>query len=701
MTPTTTEQTTETDQEKPHTHAETLGSAIADQFHALIVRLFKREDYIPKLAAPKESRVAQILFWVGLAAFTLIHLFSLVWVNGQRSIPIEEDNAYAYIAKSVIMKTCWKQDCPALETLESTLTAPVQNQRARVFQFREYQRLYYHYHPLYSLIFIATNSLVQDQEQTYDLIELVFCLIFCLGLGFFLQTIFGSGPSGIVLLLFSTVFLVGQGIGDMVPGTMALALGFWLWTGMLRYRSFRPYLLLVGIPFLLLMHPIGLVYVFITLGIYLLTHPLPLKRSFILTVAGALGWVALFTIIPNLVSSPALEMNAVFSHRMTLQSYWQGVGQNFSIIIGLLSYMLPDGPLWKVITVLAFLLGMGVVFLQRRPLSFLLTLAVYIYYLISGLYVMLDYPGEMPNRAFVLFFFFGLSATASALWWALGSLSEKLRSSGGQGNPWWRSPSLYITLVTSLVLVLAALQCGLGNPGLFLQNLYYKAGQHNWSIRESQPHDLWQILEKDDLVLYGSETAMYYFLANGGLDYRTAFAPVFPAMYEGTLSLAASAYVTYNPSTTSPYYVGDGFLLIPRMEIQLDVPEPISQVVLHYAAPQDVEVEFSWVQDAEIQITQVTLPASTNGEYLLNLEEYRIMELILSPAGRLLVNGLSAGEGTRWPWGGSLTITPAGCSDAACMETIPYDTSAPAGILGSPLTVLSDEGCFVVLTTAE
>ena len=63
----------------------------------------------------------RVVFAAGLAVYLLVQVGLIVVVTHRREVPVEADDAYVHILRAEQMRTCFRQDCPALEDLRSRL----------------------------------------------------------------------------------------------------------------------------------------------------------------------------------------------------------------------------------------------------------------------------------------------------------------------------------------------------------------------------------------------------------------------------------------------------------------------------------------------------------------------------------------------------------------------------------------------------
>jgi hypothetical protein len=203
-----------------------------------------------------------LVFALGLGVFLFFQVSLVSEPFQRRALPVEADDAYSYILKSVALITCPFQDCPALKDLRPQVTpAPEDPEPLAYRKWRRHVRLFSIYFPLYSLSLLALVKVEGiSYEAAYRQLNVVGSLGLGLALSFFLVSLVGPLAAGISLASLAPVVFPGQGLTYVVPSALSLGMGL-LMFAYLAYREGRPSLTFYAMNLLALgLHPMGLIY---------------------------------------------------------------------------------------------------------------------------------------------------------------------------------------------------------------------------------------------------------------------------------------------------------------------------------------------------------------------------------------------------------------------------------------------------------
>jgi len=584
--------------------------------------------------------------------FLLAQLYITVVPFTARDIPVEADDAYTYIQKAEQMRTCFLQDCEALATLQAQITERSSLEQTSIQQDRQYHRLFVVYHPLHSALLVALTALGLSYEIAYVVLAIAGKAILCLGIIYWLHSLFGPRTTAIALILLAPVVYVGTGIHTIVPSTMALALAAWLW-GLVAKRgpSAKTVMVILSISMMLL-HQVGKLYAGVALGLYVLLYFSSLRdkrEQFFVVAMGFIIGAAL--LLPFFITTPVMNFDPTqfYPYEWDLLSAILPAVQNPLQIISIWfrAFTFP------IISIT--LLSIGVLASVKRKQRPALLMAILLLLLLgfSLIYVVPWFGALLFERAWVPLAMLLTGFVAQAINASLAAVPTILDRLLQRDLKGMVSRTNALALVTGLLVILASVTYPAFYGRHYRLTLDNQIDRQDFSLTPEQPEMLFtELIQPGEAVLYTHELPLYYYLGRGGLAYGAVFLPVVKGTEREAYWLEQQdlAYM----AALSPVPEADGISLVETASIYSPDGQSLvgDSVQIHLAnTPAEAHLLVTFVvDDAEVKST-VIIPAGFTGWYELS-GQYNANKIMLATDALLRVTGLRmhTSEQTRWPW---------------------------------------------------
>ncbi len=631
-----------------------------------------------------------LLFLLAQLYITLVPFIS-------RDVPVEADDAYTYIQKAEQMRTCFLQDCEALVTLEEQILTPSTQEQISIQQDRQFHRLFVIYHPLHSILLISLSALGMSYEVAYAVLALAGKAILCLGIFYWLNSLFEPRTTAIALILLTPIVYVGTGIHTIVPSTMALALAVWLW-GLVTKRGpeAKTAFIILSIS-MMLFHQVGKLYAGVALGLYALLYysGLQAKREqFFVLAAGSLIGISL--LLPYLVSTPVMNFDPTqfYPHEWDLLSAILPAIQNplqiISIWFGAFTYPL--------IGILLLAIGLFIsAERKQRPALFMATLLLLLLGA-SFVYVVPWFGALLFERAWVplAILLTGFVAQAISASLALGpAVFERLSQRDFKSM---LNKPIVLAVTTGLLAMLASVTYPVFYGRHYKLTLENQIERQDFSLAPEQPDRLFtELIQPGELVLYTQELPLHYYLGRGGLAYGAVFLPIVNNTPQETHWLEQHAEDLAYMVAVSPVASVDGIPLAEAAVIYSPDGQNLTgdsfQIHLTNTAAEAHVLLSLWLDDAEVTST-VVIPAGFTGWYGLS-SHVNANKISLTTDMPLNVTGLrmNTSEQTRWPWQEGVVL------ETQLGDTLTvYDFRSASLLpgLNFEVEVLNDEGSLIL-----
>ena len=625
-----------------------------------------------------------------------------------RSLPVEVDDAYGYILKAEEMRTCFLQDCRALEDLRAQFTSPTTDADVAYTRAREYHRVFVIYHPLHSMALVGLRSLGLSYEAGYSLLAIAGKFLLCLGIAYWLTVLYGPKVAGATLLLLFPMVFIGQGIHTIVPSNMALGLGFIAWGLALKPRKGVGWWLLAIVLAMLLLHQAGKIYAGLALVIYFFSSSNPRTREEKTVLLTGTGLVLASFLLPLLITQPEFNFNPAAFYPGEwdyLSAFVASLNTSVSIIFVWLSAFA-----YSVVGLLLPIAGFFGLSAERRR-NWLLTFFLFAGLLIASLgYVVPWFGALFFERAWIplAVLLLGLVGQlllnyAIILWKLVRAILDRKRSQVDF------SQAIGTRSVWLLVLLAPALLLGLANYFPFYLRHYFltldnQQQRHNFTLNTGQPLSVFEnsSTKPESYFLFMGEIPLYFYLTYGGLDYGAIF---YPALDESSGVVWEDVPAVDYLVAANPLYQGsnNADLAVELGESTLLSMEPLSDYEfdsfdLYIQGESQVsELELEWRNGNTVFVSSVSIPALTSNwthfaqtEFDAQSFEIRVVK------GTVQIRGLRFhGEtNTHWPWDVGITLRLTRPDGEPTSVEISKDQLAKG--LPLELDVLNDDGYTVL-----
>lgn len=204
---------------------------------------------------------ARVIFWLGLFCCFLCYSWLTADTIRQRSVAIEMDDAYSYIAKGILLDSWFRGNDSAFLDLKAQLlpvdksTPAIQYDHAKTYQCAV---------SLYPLGFAVLLAIIHacgaSWEAAYNILQTAGPFLFFSILACLLRGLFGSLTAGVALILLAPTVFFEHGLHILVPNTLALFWALALWSYILLNRRRRLWPLVLLAILCASAHPAGVIY---------------------------------------------------------------------------------------------------------------------------------------------------------------------------------------------------------------------------------------------------------------------------------------------------------------------------------------------------------------------------------------------------------------------------------------------------------
>ena len=590
-------------------------------------------------------------------------------------------DTYGYIAKAEQMRSCPRQECPALVDLRAQV-APAADPGVNWHRNRAYHRGLYIYHPLRSALLLGLRMVLPSWEAAWLALTVAGQALLVGAIAYFAYAVWGPFAGGLALLILAPRLFAGyHGLHTVVPGTLALALGFLSWALIVGRTWAGRVLMPALVAAMLTMHAVGLVFAGMTLLLYLAVMDRRAATTWLMLVAAG-GLVLIHLALPHLIDRPAL---AHWQHPPPADwTFWRALGESLAeagVIVRDWSDPL-GGPLAVVLLVTIGLAAAPAWRPRRRLLTGAILAATAV---ASAFYVLPRYPAELFSRVWipVAVFASGAIACSWSMWvGAGGALYQRLRSRASRpaalallrqdrGRPALGFLALGVLVFTGLGYT------GAMHAGFFPSLIEVMSARHRqMPLEVAQPADVLRKLRTGDSVLYMDEFPMYFYFSHGGLEHPVVYYPAMGELADKQRWVSEKVGMVISMRTGDQYKeaLGDpdvpslsgGFPLRDDTVVRLRAGEGEiwraaeirfenagSDATLRVRPGPDDDARQSWT---------LSVPASGQGWVSLAVPDgasSRVLEITRAAGtGPILLSGIRTGAATTfdWPWDQGVSV---------------------------------------------
>lgn len=615
------------------------------------------------------------VFFVGVRLY--FHTSSIL----QRDIPIEPDDSYGYILEAYQMKECFLQDCPALDSLREQLLLPSEDDYTATYRSREYFRVFTIHHPLYSLIFLALDNFTPRPETTYNILELVGSIFLSFAIAIWIKSVWGEVAAACTLIVFSFSTYHGHGISAIVPSTLALGIGMFLWAYILnRLQKTNYRILILSILLLLSMHPNGLFYSTIALFLWALLKyedkAQTLDKFFLFQFIGLATPISLYVLLMKFVHTPEFNWDILYFYDNqvpTIVYFLKG------IINGLKAINIFQSSNLELITIAIFVIS-GILYtkdITRKKIAFMGVLLTGAYF---GAFVLITpkFEGFIPFRLFVPLSIFWIGAIFYGASNFLPTLYNNIQSNIKNNlsiNSFFDFRNLGLFLLSILfagLIILTAHDNLHFNGTHYRLTIQHQIDNKKFSLKDSQDdvQELFTLLDAGDSVVYRDEISLYYGLIHGGNQYGAIF---LPAVVNTPLE---TEWITNNTSlkyivALSPFREFNNgaanLALQKKGKIKIytngaGIPDTLEVFVINnYDKILDIQLRYA--NEFGNQQENIPIPPNYQDWMIITLDDStpikEVTLITLSGQRDIIISGIRFDEmqTTNWPWDQGYTLS--------------------------------------------
>jgi len=623
--------------------------------------------YRRPLAAP--ARFESLIFAIGALLFIVIHCGIFIHYLSGRFEPVPVDDGYVHILKASQIEQCFFQDCPALQSLSEQVEAPSSDDQLAWLRYREQVRAFSSIFLLHSLLLDVVHDAGLSWPDAYNLLGVTSSLFVALSVAAILWAVVGPGPAGLALLFLSFVVFPGKEFYLAKPTTWALGTALFTWAAVIWWRERSWLWLILGSGIMVLLHPIGRIYAFVTLILLLLLAEQRWSWRAVCGMGAIFIVASAAFILPEFVDRPMLRFGTGPSDGVP---GWQGVGLNaleLAANFGLL--IVTTGGL----TVLLMPIAVATVPHDRQRILVLLVAVLTGLLVVSLLYYVPRYPGLLGRRLLVPWFLLLSGGFGVFLWQMLqGKLDQAHAARTGLLSKLAAvanmSPERLLSLMVAWTLGITVL---VGSVRNVLQAEQI-AHREDYQFAIEQVRQLASVDgAAESAVVYTAEEPMHFYLANGMYDRQAVFLPVVVGTPEAEAWLDGSIPigwgVAWNPIDAMRFGWKGGVPLRHNTELKIErdnaaLPSEIWLRLDGRSGNPSLSVEGSvagiWQELAKISASddpshwqRIQLPERI-AQLRLKLEE----PMGLFHRQEVLLRGLRVSEDAtlNWPWDEDITL---------------------------------------------
>jgi len=466
--------------------------------------------------------------YITYGVYVLVTISAFIYTWSSRDLPSEPDDAVSYISKSAqITHDCFYQDCPALNDLRPQLDWEKEEDKAvnanilsssfsksppsvSWNKYVWYFRTFPVYHLAYSVLLASAYEVFGDWTPAYNTVWLLGLLVLPWGIWRMTESYWGKEALALTFLVLVAVRLSGHGLDIITPSVWSLALAFHLWSVKSIQSARVVFTQVILAVLVMLMHTIGLVYVF-AYALYLIhawytdSSRLREPRPWTEITCGLLllGIMGLWVLIRYSVTSPELTA--------PLNSWPQGLsllGGYKQILAGVFGR--------KIFLSYAWIIAFGVAFYARPRFvtdrSVILGFWLILIWLASFLYPLPYAWGLVPLRISVPVFVFALGGCAREVEIRLRSILT-------------HRPARYAIAVFSIVVF------GIGSVFRF-RTAQSRIEPYNFALEANLVLPILRDADPDSptIVYYDNPVVMSYYLSVGLYDHGALLGSVHPSL---------------------------------------------------------------------------------------------------------------------------------------------------------------------------
>ena len=500
-----------------------------------------------------------VICLTGLLIFLLVHgaLMNLPLANW--TLLPELDDTLTYVLKTRQMQECWFQPCPALDDLRQQLFRQTTDRAEANQRDLVSSRLFPQYHPLFSVILLGLTKTGLSLISAYQWLWRISPLLFGLAFLYLLVELTEPAAAGIALALLAFKIFPDTGLHHLVPSNLTMAGAVVVWARIISRRGWAPWTLVISSILLPAMHPIGVLYTFVSIGLAMVVAKPPDRKKVLLAVGLMVLVISSIFLISSLIKGMSLVHFTLIPPVPDPFIYIiKGALQNLqSVIVGIVrsaGSLFGSAPIFLA----AAVLGLMTLPSEKRRIKRRCS-GNHVLLLFGMLFYVSSHPGDVILRLWIplVVILFGL--VGQAFCYAGRQSREFLKNrKTDQVNSF--------NLVKGLPLILLAVLLGyalqmiaIGGEQVFTYIDFLRQRQP-LVFNPEQPEMLLSRAKAGDRVFYNSLIIMPYFFIHGtmrlGAVYYHPDLQGNPALEAALRNPNVRYAVTYNPTVYHPSFEG-------------------------------------------------------------------------------------------------------------------------------------------------
>ncbi|NTW35332.1 MAG: hypothetical protein HGB17_04240, partial [Syntrophobacteraceae bacterium] len=240
-----------------------------------------------------------------MAVWVIVQCFLTTTPLTTRSLPPEVDDSLAFLVRTQVLEECFFQDCPALEDLRKQRELAVSDPKVlRAHDLSSFPFPFYH--PFFSILILMTKALVGDLAKAYRILWIASPLFFGTAFACLLAAFWGKRAAGVTLAILAFKVFPDTGLHYFTPANLAMGLAVLMWARIIVRRGDAPWALIGGSIAAILTHPIGGVYVLMTVALCLTIPREGSRRRLSWTVFCVFAILLVAALLASTIKRPAV-----------------------------------------------------------------------------------------------------------------------------------------------------------------------------------------------------------------------------------------------------------------------------------------------------------------------------------------------------------------------------------------------------------
>lgn len=498
----------------------------------------------------------------GLLLFVIAQSYLILQPLWTRDLPPEVDDSLAFLVRTQEMDECFAQNCPALQDLKTQFQDGTND--PRVIRQRELASFPFpFYHPLFSVLLLGLARFVPDLITAYKILWSFAPLGFGVAFACLLSVLWGRAAAGVTLGLLAFKVFPCTGLHYLTPSNVAMGIAVCICARIIQRRGNVPWTLALGTPVLLTIHPIGGIYLLLSLALAVLLAEKGKRRKVLGTVVLVSLLIGVWIAIVALARKPGMvnilmDIKQLPGLTKIIEAYGHNIAGALAEVVNLKAGLVGDLSIFLP----AVVLGILVTTSEHRKILLRLTVLFAILLLVSLHHRHVVSPeADLFFRLWIPLFVALFGAVGNALVVMHVESLQRLRI-------WMKSPSQGAILGVERLwpVLVCAVLVGYGGDMVLAGSEIIQATREYLYDRQPLNFDRKQVefvcsqSEPGDRILYTSVMPMAFYLLHGAMQRGAVY---YHPDFAGTkvenewLKRPDVRYaVTYNPTVFHPGYAG-------------------------------------------------------------------------------------------------------------------------------------------------